>query len=87
MRMFEPGLIAAKLGVAPNLRGRQHLEREQMVFEMRPPQRRMRGADRIRGGRQAGRSDRLAGELSVQVRFLRNQLLAERNRLGLHGRE
>src|SRR5262245_47149179 len=38
VRMLHPGLVAAKLGVALSLRRRQHVEREQMVFEMRAPE-------------------------------------------------
>src|SRR5215510_802837 len=40
--------------------------------------------DRVGRGLQALRRHGLVGELLVQVGFLRDQLLAERDRLGLH---
>src|SRR5499426_4428719 len=84
VRMLHLALVAAKLGVAVGLRYREHVESRQVILEMRAAKRAGGYTDRVGRGLQALRRHGLVGELLVQVGFLRDQLLAERDRLGLH---
>src|SRR5439155_24332414 len=76
--------IAAQLGIALQLRRLQQRDGRQMVLQMGGAQPRLRVADR--GGRRGDRVGRCraAGEQRVQCPLLRDQLLADGNRLGLH---
>jgi hypothetical protein len=56
--MLRASFVAAKFGVSLNLGRCKHLNSEQVILEMRLPQRGMRGADRFRRGRQRCRGDR-----------------------------
>src|SRR5262249_30549326 len=79
--------IAAQLGIACGLRGGQHIQSREVVFQVRGPQRRLGLPDRAGGRAQAVGGDGLAGEQAVELGFLRDQLLADRHRFRLHGRE
>src|SRR5262249_55220713 len=87
LRMSGAFLVAAKFSVTLNLGGCQYLHGEQVVLEMRLPERCMRGAYRVRGGGLSCRGDRLASKCFVRFRLLPNEPLAEWDRLRLHGCE
>ena len=76
--------IAAQHAIALDLRGREHVHGGEMVFEMGLPQRCLRGPDPGRGTRQAVGGDGALGEQPIEMRFLADQPLAERNRLRPH---
>src|SRR5262245_66332543 len=61
--------IAAQRGVLAKLLQGQDVARDQVILEMRLPQRRLGGADRLRGGLKLRRRDGLVDECAIELGF------------------
>lgn len=79
--------IASQLGITLRLCRGENLQGRQMVLEMRSAQSRLRIADLFHQGREARRRDRFVSKPVVESGLLGDQLFANCNGLGCHGRE